>query len=163
MAFAIKNCGCGGIGRRVRLRGVWETVWVQVPSTAPKIRVEEPGFFFTQNAQKAFIHIAFLKVHDATWISLKSSEIMMGCTRVTHTLHTDLCTVFLNKRGLGKPRLHALWRISHTANLFCPPGRRGFFVVLPASSWYNQLDKSKFGLIIKEEFLCKKMRPRKSI
>ncbi len=29
-------CGRGGTGRRVRLRGVWETVWVQVPSTAPK-------------------------------------------------------------------------------------------------------------------------------
>lgn len=29
--------GRGGIGRRVRLRGVWETVWVQVPSTAPEI------------------------------------------------------------------------------------------------------------------------------
>ena len=28
-------CGRGGTGRRVRLRGVWETVWVQVPSTAP--------------------------------------------------------------------------------------------------------------------------------
>lgn len=28
-------CGHGGTGRRVRLRGVWETVWVQVPSTAP--------------------------------------------------------------------------------------------------------------------------------
>ena len=27
--------GRGGIGRRARLRGVWETVWVQVPSTAP--------------------------------------------------------------------------------------------------------------------------------
>lgn len=29
-------CGHGGIGRRVRLRGVWETVRVQVPVTAPK-------------------------------------------------------------------------------------------------------------------------------
>ena len=28
-------CGCGGTGRRARLRGVWETVWVQVPSAAP--------------------------------------------------------------------------------------------------------------------------------
>ena len=27
--------GYGGIGRRVRLRGVWETVRVQVPITAP--------------------------------------------------------------------------------------------------------------------------------
>lgn len=30
------NCGCGGTGRRVRLRGVWETVWVQVPLAAPE-------------------------------------------------------------------------------------------------------------------------------
>ena len=28
-------CGYGGIGRRARLRGVWETVWVQVPLSAP--------------------------------------------------------------------------------------------------------------------------------
>ena len=28
-------CGRGGIGIRARLRGVWETVRVQVPSTAP--------------------------------------------------------------------------------------------------------------------------------
>ena len=115
----------------------------QVPSTAPKIRVEEPGFFFTQNAQKAFIHIDILKVHDETWISLKSSEITMGCKRVARTLHADLCPVFLNKRGLGKPRLHALWRISHTANLFCLPGK-GFPVVLRTSLWYNQIDKSGF-------------------
>ena len=27
--------GYGGIGRRVRLRGVWETIRVQVPVTAP--------------------------------------------------------------------------------------------------------------------------------
>ncbi len=26
----------GGIGRRVRLRGVWLSVWVQVPSFTPK-------------------------------------------------------------------------------------------------------------------------------
>ncbi len=29
-------CGRGGTGRRARLRGVWATVWVQVPSAAPK-------------------------------------------------------------------------------------------------------------------------------
>ena len=34
-------CGRGGTGRRVRLRGVWETVWVQVPSTAPKKRLDD--------------------------------------------------------------------------------------------------------------------------
>ena len=28
-------CECGGIGRRARLRGVFERVWVQVPSLAP--------------------------------------------------------------------------------------------------------------------------------
>ena len=28
-------CGRGGTGRRARLRGVWATVWVQVPSAAP--------------------------------------------------------------------------------------------------------------------------------
>ena len=28
-------CDRGGTGRRARLRGVWETVWVQVPSIAP--------------------------------------------------------------------------------------------------------------------------------
>ena len=31
----VMTSGRGGTGRRVRLRGVWETVWVQVPSTAP--------------------------------------------------------------------------------------------------------------------------------
>ena len=30
-----KLCENGGIGRRTRLRGVWETVWVQVPFLAP--------------------------------------------------------------------------------------------------------------------------------
>ena len=35
-AAEMNICGCGGTGRRVRLRGVWETVWVQVPSTAPE-------------------------------------------------------------------------------------------------------------------------------
>ncbi len=29
--------------------------------------------------------------------------------------------------------------------------------------WYNHLEKSAFVLIIKEEFLCKNMKPRKSI
>ena len=102
----------------------------QVPSTAPKIRVLGPGFFFTQNAQKAFIHIAFLKVHDATWISLKSPEITMGCTPVAHTLHTDLCTVLLSECGFGKSRLHTFWRITHTARqirLFCLPGQERVF------------------------------------
>ncbi len=35
VARAAPFCGRGGIGRRVRLRGVWETVWVQVPPSAP--------------------------------------------------------------------------------------------------------------------------------
>ena len=29
------TCEGGGIGRRVRLRGVWLSVWVQVPSFTP--------------------------------------------------------------------------------------------------------------------------------
>ena len=33
------SCGRGGIGIRARLRGVWETVRVQVPSTAPALHV----------------------------------------------------------------------------------------------------------------------------
>ncbi len=32
------TCGSGGTGRRARLRGVWATVRVQVPSSAPKQR-----------------------------------------------------------------------------------------------------------------------------
>ncbi len=42
-------CGRGGIGIRARLRGVWETVRVQVPSTAPKKSLKVSmlsGFFF---------------------------------------------------------------------------------------------------------------------
>ena len=31
-----RQCEGGGIGRRVRLRGVWLSVWVQVPSFTPK-------------------------------------------------------------------------------------------------------------------------------
>ena len=42
------SCECGGTGRRVRLRGVWETVWVQVPSFAPKWR-----FFGQKRLKKA--------------------------------------------------------------------------------------------------------------
>lgn len=44
-------CGYGGIGRRVRLRGVWETIRVQVPVTAPKpTEIEQTisvGFFYS--------------------------------------------------------------------------------------------------------------------
>ena len=39
-------CGRGGTGRRARLRGVWATVWVQVPSAAPKIQVYDLDFSF---------------------------------------------------------------------------------------------------------------------
>ena len=39
-------CGRGGTGRRVRLRGVWETVWVQVPSTAPTEKTIVLSSFF---------------------------------------------------------------------------------------------------------------------
>ena len=35
-------CGHGGIGRRVRLRGVWATIRVQVPVTAPRQTEFEP-------------------------------------------------------------------------------------------------------------------------
>ena len=48
-------CGRGGTGRRVRLRGVWETVWVQVPSTAPNKNNTNPDgksefvLFFTRD------------------------------------------------------------------------------------------------------------------
>ena len=40
-------CGGAGIGRQARLRGVCASVWVQVPSTAPKIppRCTVAGFF----------------------------------------------------------------------------------------------------------------------
>ena len=34
-ACGFQLCDRGGIGRRARLRGVWETIWVQVPSIAP--------------------------------------------------------------------------------------------------------------------------------
>ncbi len=46
------NCGRGGTGRRVRLRGVWETVWVQVPSAAPTKERHYIGasLFFVCNA-----------------------------------------------------------------------------------------------------------------
>lgn len=40
-------CGRGGTGRRVRLRGVWETVWVQVPSTAPNRKDDNIIVFFS--------------------------------------------------------------------------------------------------------------------
>ncbi len=39
-------CGRGGTGRRVRLRGVWETVWVQVPPSAPRKPSDKGGFLF---------------------------------------------------------------------------------------------------------------------
>ena len=53
-------CGRGGTGRRVRLRGVWETVWVQVPSTAPnknKTNLDENSkfvLFFTRDLLRVF-------------------------------------------------------------------------------------------------------------
>jgi hypothetical protein len=43
------RCDRGGTGRRARLRGVWETVWVQVPSVAPFLKYnqyENIGCFF---------------------------------------------------------------------------------------------------------------------
>ena len=42
----LRICGYGGIGRRVRLRGVWATIRVQVPVTAPKRRTSRLGSFF---------------------------------------------------------------------------------------------------------------------
>ena len=36
----------GGIGRRVRLRGVWLSVWVQVPSFTPKQKDQPKGLVF---------------------------------------------------------------------------------------------------------------------
>ena len=62
-------CGCGGTGRRVRLRGVWETVWVQVPSTAPNL-----NGFLIQSYQEpyrficlvfSFVFAEFLKTAGA--------------------------------------------------------------------------------------------------
>ena len=44
-------CGRGGTGRRVRLRGVWETVWVQVPSTAPTEKTIILSSFFSFSAK----------------------------------------------------------------------------------------------------------------
>ena len=47
-------CGRGGTGRRVRLRGVWETVWVQVPSTAPTkndLYIHCTSLFFLQGSK----------------------------------------------------------------------------------------------------------------
>ncbi len=47
-------CGRGGTGRRVRLRGVWETVWVQVPSTAPTkndLHIHCASLFFMQGSK----------------------------------------------------------------------------------------------------------------
>ena len=98
--------------------------------SSPIDRTKNPGFptrfFLYLKCSKSLYTYSFLRVHAATWISLKSYEITMGCTRVARRLHTDLCPVFLNKRGFGKPRLHAFWRISHTANLFCLPGQERF-------------------------------------
>ena len=42
----LRICGYGGIGRRVRLRGVWATIRVQVPVTAPNRRTSRLGSFF---------------------------------------------------------------------------------------------------------------------
>ena len=38
--------GHGGTGRRVRLRGVWATIRVQVPVTAPKKDNQQVVFFY---------------------------------------------------------------------------------------------------------------------
>ena len=51
---AHKKCGYGGTGRRVRLRGVWETIRVQVPVTAPSMNNTNPVnsrfvFFFAKD------------------------------------------------------------------------------------------------------------------
>ena len=46
-----------------------------------------------------------------------------------------------------------LGALSHHRNLFCLPGKRGFLVVLPASLWYNQLDKSVFAGELIMDFL----------
>ena len=31
-------CGCGETGKRARLRGVWATLWVRVPPSAPNTK-----------------------------------------------------------------------------------------------------------------------------
>ena len=49
MTDPLIQCSGGGIGIRARLRGVWETVRVQVPFTAltkkPDLLVDKSGFF----------------------------------------------------------------------------------------------------------------------
>ena len=52
----LKKCGYGGTGRRVRLRGVWETIRVQVPVTAP---VEKRGQKYRKNGVLPSIFIVW--------------------------------------------------------------------------------------------------------
>ena len=46
--------GCGEIGRRARLRGVWETLWVRVPPSAPNIKTSkvDTAFLFLYRGNK---------------------------------------------------------------------------------------------------------------
>ncbi len=53
-----KLCEGGGIGRRARLRGVWATVRVQVPSFAPRSRnlsKENYDFLFIKVAMRIIV------------------------------------------------------------------------------------------------------------
>ena len=48
----------GGIGRRVRLRGVWLSVWVQVPSFTPNESI------FGRNRAESALFLCFLKAKN---------------------------------------------------------------------------------------------------
>ena len=53
--LAIIQCGCGEIGRRAGFRFLWETIWVRVPSSAPKKAISsgfllETALFFALQA-----------------------------------------------------------------------------------------------------------------
>ena len=81
-------CGRGGTGRRVRLRGVWETVWVQVPSTAPEIVKSEHAAVYLY---KRAVRMCFFQAKNIKKERSKQIRILL----IQYNSHANLYFIWL--------------------------------------------------------------------
>ena len=50
-------CGCGETGRRAGFRFLWETIWVRVPSSAPRLANENAVIARNPWKIQGFLHV----------------------------------------------------------------------------------------------------------
>ena len=100
-------CGRGGTGRRVRLRGVWETVWVQVPSTAP--------------TEKTILLSSFFHFLPKMMRRCRSVGAHVRCARATQMQALDCPSLAVARTKRENRDLNGTLRKQHGA-LFLVPG-----------------------------------------